>query len=368
MSIALLNYTGKQLIPAYDEKDAIPVSVNFVPNLSIAQGQIVASLTGAAANDVQTLKVDATSGTFTLSMVGVDGNSYTTAALAFNISTASLATALAALAESAGFHGATATVTGGVGSSGGGNPYVITWGGTAASYPMPLMTPTASVAGGGAVGTNVHTTSGQSAGWFTAYNGAKIANPGTAPTVADGTGAGTLVAAQSYAVGYTFTNALGGETLQSPITNYAVGTGKSGIAVTPHETVFPAGATGVNFYINGILAAQATVLTATTILTYASTLQGGHAPNTNTASVATDGSQIPLGIAPANFKTDALGRVIFGNVPIFAPGLSQYDLAVPVYVHGFFFTQDLVNLDANAAGIVGRLVAGTISQGVIHIN
>jgi len=251
MPIALLNYTGKQLLPAYNPQDAIPISVNFAPNLTIRQGQLVGQITNATVNDVQTLTIVASGGVFTLGLLGLDGYSYTTAPLAFSIAAAELATALTALVESGGFHLATAGVTLQA------NVYTINWGGSMAGYPMPLLTATSAltVSGEGvsASATMAHPTCGGTIGRFTAYN-----------------------------------------------------------------------------------------------------------------SGNSDGSQLPVGLAAANFKTDALGRVVYGNVPALPPYISN-DLSVPVYVLGFFFTQDLLGLDGNAVTLLGRLVSGTIADGVIYI-
>lgn len=70
-----------------------------------------------ATPEVQTITVDATGGTFTVSHAGV-----TTAALAFNVSAAAFTTAMQGLAGPG-----TCVVTGGPGSSGGGTPYTLTW-------------------------------------------------------------------------------------------------------------------------------------------------------------------------------------------------------------------------------------------------
>lgn len=251
MPIALLNYTGKQLIPAYNPEDAKPISVNFAPNLIIAQGQVVGQITAGTADDVQTLTIVATGGTFTLALRGVDRHTYATAALAFDISAANLAIALMALAETAGYHLATAAVTLANGV------YTITWGGAVAGYAMPALTVTSALTdtadGVTAAASIAHTTTGKTMGKFTAYN----------------------------------------------------------------------------------------------------------ANNT-------DGSQYPLGVAPANFETDALGRVTYGNVPLLPPYFT-YDRSVPVYILGFFFTQDLQGLDANAVSLLGRLVCGTVADGVLYI-
>lgn len=368
MPLNLLNFTGKQLIPLYDEKDAIPVSVNVIPNLTVTQGQIMAMLTGAAAADVQTLTVSATGGHFTLSMLGLDGvTTYTTASLAYNISTTNLTTALVTLASSAGYVNCTPTITGGVGNAGGSNPYIITWGGNAGIFLMPLMTGTSVDLSGTGTCPVVHTTVGMNAGWFTAYNGTRVTNPGTAPTVGQTTG-GTFPVLSTLSVCYTFTTAGGGETLASPVTIIALTTSNCAIQVTCHESSFPTGATGVNWYVNGILAAQETAVTQQTINTTSTTLNGFHPPDINTAFVNSDGSQIPVGIAPVNFRTDAQGNVVFGNVPVFAPGMGLgVEKAVPIYVKGFFAIDDLTGLDANAISVLGRVVAGGTAHGVLYL-
>jgi hypothetical protein len=602
--LALLNYTGRQLQPAYNPEDAIPMSLNFAPNQAIVQGQVVAAFTGVSTSDVQTITVDAVSGTFTLSIKGLDNATYTTAALAFNISTTLLTTAIDALLESAGYHLATVVITGGVGASGGGTPYAITFGGAMANYVLPLMTATATLSGGGATATVVHTTSGVTQGTMTAYNGTKITDPTTGPTITDintggafagggtaqvetataaittittaagvatllvtaagmngspktysvavaaadtatqvavklcsamngdtgsghfndmftaanvgavitvtakttaandstlaitvtngtcaglttavsaittpgdvgvtaevatmtvvgtiassyanvivtaaalvgtpktyavpvtagwtadqlatairaalnadsalttyytvggstsaiiltqrimtgndgtlniaianGNSAGVTTAATSantttgvassidYAICYTFVNALGGETLPSPVTLHSLADGKTAFSAAPAEIALPTGAAGINYYVDGMLAAQATTVVACNITNFSASLASIATPRTNTAFAKTDGSQIPVGLAPANFKTDALGRVTYGNVPMLPPFIRK-DLSVPVYVLGFFFTQDLTGLDANAVSVLGRLVAGTTSTGVLYL-
>jgi hypothetical protein len=254
MALALLKYNVRQLNPAYNPEDAIPINVNFAPNLTIAQGQLVGAISTATTNDVQTLTVTATGGHFTLSITGIDGDTYTTASLLYNIAAADLTIAVNALLETAGFHLGTVTTTGGPGSASGSAPYVMTFAGALAGIPVPLI-----------VGATV-----------------------------DLTGTST--------------------------------------AVVVHTT---------------------TGITLGTFRDYAS----GHS----------DGSQVPVGVAPAAFKTDALGRIVYGNVPNLPPYV-EVDKTIPVYVLGFFFTQDLVGLDANAITVgLGKLIKGTVAEGVIFL-
>ena len=304
----------------------------------------------------------------TLGMTGLDNNAYATAPLAFNISTANLVTAVTGLLEAAGFHLAVPAITGGVGNSGGTNPYAFTFGGTAAGYPIPLMTVTSSLTGGGATASCVLTTQGVTTGMFTAYNGTKVAAPTTAgPTVTDSSTAGSFVAVNTYGVSYTYTN-VNGETTPSQVTLHTMGTGKTSFTAAPAETALPAGATGINYYVDGILCAQANAVTALQVSGFGS-IPAYHAPNTSTAFVATDGSQIPVGPVRNSLRTDAMGNLTLGNVPnIFPYDPSQF--TAPIFVHGFFFINDLVNLDANAVAQMGRIVSGSLAsgQGVIHIS
>jgi len=213
MGINLLNYTGKQLIPAYNAEDAIPVSVNFAPGLTIQQGQIVAQLSGAAANDVQTLDFggSVTGGTFTLSLTGVDGQTHSTAALAYNISNANLKIAIEGLLEAAGYHLATVTITGGACPT----DTVLTFGGSLAAYPAPLLVVTSALTGTYPTIAVVHTTTGNPLGLYVGYDGTKVADPTEAPTLTAVAGSTPSFVAGSHAVAYTFLTA-GGETRPSP--------------------------------------------------------------------------------------------------------------------------------------------------------
>lgn len=91
-------------------------------------------------NEKQTITVDATGGTFTATLSG-----QTTAANAFDISTATLKTNLDAISTIN-----SVTVTGGPGDSGGNTPYTIEFGGTQAGTDMATMTTNAGSLTGGA--------------------------------------------------------------------------------------------------------------------------------------------------------------------------------------------------------------------------
>ena len=103
--------------------------------------------------EVQTVTVDATGGTFT-----VTWNGATTSALAFNVSAADFTTAMALVADGAG----NVTVTGGPGAAGGGTPYTLTWAAGRGNVPAPT-TDASSLTGGAGTAAVATTTAGVSA-------------------------------------------------------------------------------------------------------------------------------------------------------------------------------------------------------------
>lgn len=118
-----------------------------------ARGVMVAlnvSAVTAATNEVQSLAVDATGGTFTMTF-GAD----TTSALAYDISSANLQTALQGLTS---IGSGNATVSGGVGGAGGANPYVITFVSALAATNVAQLTTDATSLTGGAQTAIVSTT------------------------------------------------------------------------------------------------------------------------------------------------------------------------------------------------------------------
>jgi flagellar hook-associated protein 1 FlgK len=79
-------------------------------------------------------------------------------------------------------------------------------------------------------------------------NGQPPANPAAAPTVGATSVTGGSLAAGTYEVGYTYTNA-SGETESSPLATVTLGTGQNAITVGA-LTPLPAGATQVNYYLS----------------------------------------------------------------------------------------------------------------------
>jgi hypothetical protein len=79
------------------------------------------------------------------------------------------------------------------------------------------------------------------------------------------------------------------------------------------------------------------------------------------ASGGTDGTQLPTHLVMYSCVTDSLGNVFFGSAAVSEWGQSVP--VVPAYRNGYFSCADLVGLDANAVGKLGRLTEGVVSAG-----
>jgi hypothetical protein len=176
-----MDYTFQGLMPIYGKGSVSPI--NCMPNLSIAAGQALGQVSAASATEVQTITLGGGAaadlgGTFTLSIVGEDGNTYTTGALAYNIGANDtlaeqyadltvgddLQTAIRALLFAAGYdtvirfasdgsmststdpNGMDVTVTYAAGSGRLG-AWTVTFTGLAAGFNMPQITGTSSLTG-----------------------------------------------------------------------------------------------------------------------------------------------------------------------------------------------------------------------------
>jgi hypothetical protein len=250
-------YTDQKLeaLPGYESTTD---AVAFIPNTTFEKGTVVGQISSASANEVQTINFSAggdapTGGTFTLSIAGIDGGTFTSSALAYNISNANLKIAIEALLDSAGYEGATVTIGSGPAPA----DATVTFGGTAANWNMPLMVATSSLTAG----------------------------EGASPTVAvDATTAGNRI----------------------------------GLFV-PYDD-----------------------------------------------DGTDDGRRVAKGICQYSFRTDNLGRVVYAgaNTP---PQGGAYETTAPVYFKGAFKTSELTGLDDNGAADLGRIIKGTVTDGVLVI-
>lgn len=141
-------YTMDKIEPLYPLSGGVR-ALNFMPNLTVEKGRVLGQVTADDADEVQTINFSAdadvpTGGTFTLSITGIDGGTYTTAALAYNISNANLKIAIDALLATAGYDGATVAITDGPSPA----DATVTFGGDAANWNMPLMVATSALTAG----------------------------------------------------------------------------------------------------------------------------------------------------------------------------------------------------------------------------
>lgn len=246
-------YSDRKVEPLFPVEGGMS-ELQFIPSTYFPAGTVIGQITTANTNEVQTLDFDATTsgGDFTLQIAGVDGGTYYTAALAYNISNANLKIALDALLAAAGYAGVTVTITNGPCPA----DTTITFGGTGASWDMPLLVLTGETLTGSGHGLAVAaTTAGAHAGLWCAYDD-------------DGTD---------------------------------------------------------------------------------------------------DGRRVARAITVYSFRTDAMGRVLFGAANTVASNENPYRKTAPAWFKGRFSCADLTGLDANGAADLGRIESGTFSAGVIAI-
>jgi hypothetical protein len=79
-----------------------------------------------------------------------------------------------------------------------------------------------------------------------------------------------------------------------------------------------------------------------------------------------DGSEVARGVCQYECSTDSAGNITFGPAAIEGYAGEVFPDA-PMWVEGTFNCADLVGLDANAVGDLGRLVRGDVSTGEIYI-
>ena len=75
-----------------------------------------------------------------------------------------------------------------------------------------------------------------------------------------------------------------------------------------------------------------------------------------------DGSQTAKVVAMYDFTTDGSGNVFLAHEKSVARKVA------PVWIGGYFRTEDLVGLDATAVSGLGRLVKGDATTGLLKIN
>lgn len=138
-----IQYSANKCEPLFPIEGGMS-ELRFAPNQVIAAGTILGQISSASAAEVQTLNFSAdgdvpTGGTFTLSITGIDGGTFTSEDIDYDASNAEVKAAVEALLEAAGYAGATVAVTS-AGSAACPVDQVVTFGGTALYVDMPLMT------------------------------------------------------------------------------------------------------------------------------------------------------------------------------------------------------------------------------------
>ena len=177
MDVSTQRFTGLKLIPQYAGSHNRKLDVNFGPNLIIKLGQTVAINTVTVA-DVQTFSITGapTGGSFTLG-VNVGGAVQNTGQIVWNAASAGAETGLGTVASPyvsvkgallALLGAGTVTATGGALPAVA--PVVVTFAGSYAGTPVPVMTATlTNLTGGTPVFSIAHTTTGATANTATAY-------------------------------------------------------------------------------------------------------------------------------------------------------------------------------------------------------
>lgn len=158
-NIASVTFTANRIVPRFPD-DARTLAVKLAPNTTFRKGMVLAQMTAASVNEVQTPTLSSGSssgGTFTLTFQGE-----TTAAIAYNASAATVKAALEALTT---IGEGNVTVSGTQIDTG----YTVTFVNALAAMDIPIMTITSSLTGSSPVATVTATTAGVSYGRYAEY-------------------------------------------------------------------------------------------------------------------------------------------------------------------------------------------------------
>ncbi len=361
-------FTQTGLLPALGGQHGKRMPVRLPASVTYPKGTVLGEVTGN--NEVQTITL-ATSGTlggtYTLSFANE-----TTAAIAFNATAAQVQTALELLSTTGAGNVA---VTGTTPSTSGGT-LTVTFQGLLGYANVPAMT-----LGAGSL------TSDMSSAVTTATAGSS-GSKGNNELVAVKLGTGGTL-------GGTFTLTFGGVTSAAIAYNASVATIQAALdamsTLGPSATQVLAGAaalgtsggtflimfTGANAFtdVGAVTGSTAGLTGASPTLTVTKIFDGVAVTSVGLYKAyvysATDGSQNAKCLLEFDAATDASGNITLGT------GSSggehqQTQTYVTAYVSGDFFTQDLVkqgagSLDNNAVTQLGRLVEGTVVNGILRL-
>ena len=302
-------YNQSTLKPLFDAAGAMTFARKIQANSTIRAGTPL-GLTTTGVNAVQTLTITGTptGGTFKLSFKGIK-----TATIAYNAAAATVQAALEALISIG---------SGNVACTGGalpGTPVVITFQGSLAASPQPLIvweTDDNALTGGTApTGSVAHTTTGIAAGALKAWDGTLVAAPAV-PTVsaqAGGSVFGDGTNSFQFLIQVSFYNETG-ETLPSVAAPVVVAAGNRTIRVAAYAGV-GAAVQGARVYANGVRIAEIAKSGADIPQTDIATIAGSGQPPAlrNECFTARDGSHVLRGFAMLDMATDAEGKVTYGR-------------------------------------------------------
>lgn len=331
-------YTKNRLIPAYPGVPAPTISIKLPASKTLSAGQVLAELIGN--NEVQTLTIDATGGTFT----GTYGGQ-TTAAVAYNATAAVLKAALEALSTIG---------TGNVDVQKLRSRWTITQGASANAGQYKIR-----------VTTNFGTTSADTQTTATiAYN----ANTATVDAAVEalsnvGTG-GAVCAVSSQTTTLVFLTSLGDvlvEVVDSTVNNSGVPISEA-VTQTDLGGVYKITFQGALGNTNvAAMTTTATSLTGGAGTATIATLTAGSAGTAGTFDVvdlsASTGLQFPKVILEWDTTTNSDGKVVLEN--------GRTATACSAYIGGPFKTADLTGLTPAvlAARPGARMLEGTIAGG-----
>jgi hypothetical protein len=350
---------GRTLVQTLDARTLNPVrgkravaSRPFDAKLVISRGQALGMVTASAVNHKQS--ITATSGSAGSAVFDYDGQRFT---LAYNATPAAAQAILEAL-PNIGVGNVAVTSSG---ASLDAAALIVEFKGRLGGLTQPLIL---LVSNGitGATPTIATTQTPVPGGRMKAWNPARLADPTTGPTVTAETGGGMPVG--TYLCQMAWITAQG-ETLPSQAKSVVVPDATNDrvrfAAITSGNV--PAGATGIKYYLNGILAATVALSSGAVPQTDIDALptsgQGTGPVAVNTAFTATDGSHILRGFALRDLATDNYGRVYTATEP-------HFDIGVPgkpegeIVIGGTFAAADLVGITGYETLMVDQLAARAI--------
>lgn len=323
----------------------------------VSKGQALALVTGTSTNHWQS--ITATGGSAGSAVFSFNGEQFT---LAYNATAAQAQAAICAL-NSVGAGNCVVTAASSTLDAG---ALTFKFQGKLAGITQP---PILLVSNGITGATPTINTAAQTCvpnGRLVAWNPARLANPTTGPSVSATTGGNNAVGL--YLAQMAWITALG-ETLPSCAVAVVVPDSTSDRIRFAEITSgnVPSGATGIKYYLNGVLVATVALSSGavpqTDVDAMPTTGQGSGPASVNTAFTATDGRHLFYGFATRNMASDNFGRVYDATTPNWDNG-SLGKPEADITLGGCFLGSDLVGITGNEQLLLdqtnGRLIDGVL--------